>query len=100
MTKYYNIKLKDKPKAYGFAVAIKKGKLENITAGEEANKKYGVSLDKKGNLVVGKNSFYIEINKIKAEELREDEYYWRMTQLYFSDYACSSHIGKGGEFLY
>ena len=100
MEQYYNIKEKTNTESYGIVVRVKEGKLEEITGDKNTLKEYGVSLDNKGNLNVGKKYFYSEISKNKAYKLKGIEKEWRMTQLYFAEEGSPHLIGKNSEALY
>lgn len=100
MEKYYNVKYKSKPDAYGIVVKVKEGKLEAITGGETALKRFGAYLDKKGNLNVGKKYFYDKMSKYQAEKLKNIEKEHIMKQLYFSENGSSHLFGPGDDALY
>lgn len=94
MEKYYNIKYKNNPEAYGIAVRVKDNKLEIFAGVKQDIIEFEVSLDDKGNLKVGKNYFFNLINKNKANKLKAIEKEWKMTQLYFAEEG-SSHLSFG-----
>ncbi len=104
MEKYYNIKYKNKPKACGIVVRVKENKLEIFAGVKQDILEFGVSLDNKGNLKVGKNYFSNLIDKKKAQEIKSQFDWHNGMQTIFSGtgYTRASHhlVGQNREALY
>ena len=77
MVKYYKIRDKGNPKAYGDVVIIEDGKLE-MFAGRGNPSRVNCSLDDDGNLIVEKPYFSSEISHDEALELREKHDNWNL----------------------